>query len=315
MFFRRALILLVAVFACAAPVRAADVLHVASAGDDNVVPLLYADKAGLFRKAGLDVQIQKMNSGAAIAAAVAGGALDIGKSSLTGLIAAHLRGIDFTLVAPSGLYVKEHPIGALVVPADSTIQGPADLVGKTISASALNDINVVALQAWLEQRGVDSSKVKFVEMPESAVAAALTQKRIDGSTVLNPTLAEVTAGGKNRIAGTVFDGIASRFMISGWFANSDYVAKHRDIVERFARVMQQAEAYANGHHAETLDLLAQFTGLDTTALQGMTRPTYPVAIDPHDIQPLIDIEAKYKMIDHAFPATDIISPVALRAPK
>jgi NitT/TauT family transport system substrate-binding protein len=306
---------IVSVLAVCVPVQAADVLRVATAGDDNAVPLLYADKAGLFRKAGLDVQVQKMASGAAIAAAVAGGALDIGKSSLTGLIAAHLRGIDFTLVAPSGLYVKEHPIGALVVPADSPIQAPADLLGKTISASALNDINVVALQAWLEARGVDSSKVKFVELPESAVSAALAQKRIDGSTVLNPTLAEVTAGGKNRVAGTVFDGIANRFMISGWFASADYVAKHRDIVDRFARVMQEAEAYANAHHAETLDLLAQFTGLDPAVLQGMTRPTYPVAIDPHDIQPLIDIEAKYKMIDHSFPANDIISSAALHAPK
>ena len=298
-----------------APANAADVVRVATAGDDNAVPLLYADKAGLFKKAGLDVQIQKMSSGAAIAAAVAGGALDIGKSSLTGLIAAHLRGIDFTLIAPSGLYVKEHPIGALVVPADSPIQAPADLVGKTISASALNDINVVALQAWLEQHGVDSSKVKFVEMPESAVSAALAQHRVDGSTVLNPTLAEVTTGGKNRVAATVFDGIANRFMISGWFASADYVAKHRDIADRFARVMQVAESYANAHHAETLDLLAQFTGLEPGMLQGMTRPTYPLTLDPRDIQPLIDIEAKYRIIDHGFPASDIISSAALHGSK
>ena len=58
-----------AAFAAAPP----DVLRVATAGDDNAAPLLYADKAGLFKKSGLDVQITKMKSGAAIAAAVAGG--------------------------------------------------------------------------------------------------------------------------------------------------------------------------------------------------------------------------------------------------
>jgi NitT/TauT family transport system substrate-binding protein len=301
-----------------ATVRAAgppDTIRVASAGDDNAAPLLYADKAGLFKKAGLDVQITKMKSGAAIAAAVAGGSLDIGKSSLTGLIAAHLRGVDFTLVAPSGMYVKEHPIGALVVGADSTIQAPKDFAGKTISAAALNDINVVATQAWLEQHGVDSTTVKFVELPESAVSAALAQKRVDGSTVLNPVLAELLSGGKNRLVATVFDGIAPRFMISGWFASADYVAKHRDIVERFERVMQQAEAYANTHHAETLDLVVQFTGIDAALVAGMTRPTYPVVLDPRDIQPLIDAEVKYKVIDKTFSAADLISPVALRASK
>ena len=292
-----------------------DTIRVATAGDDNAAPLLYADKAGLFKKAGLDVQIMKMKSGAAISAAVAGGSLDIGKSSLTGLIAAHLHGIDFTLVAPSGMYVKEHPIGALVVAADSTIQQPKDFVGKTISAAALNDINVVATQAWLEQHGIDATSVKFVELPESAVEAALAQKRVDGSTVLNPVLAQLTNGGKNRLVATVFDGIAPRFMISGWFASGDYVAKHRDIVERFERVMQQAEAYANTHHAETLDLVVAFTGIDASLVAGMTRPTYPNALDPRDIQPLIDAEVKYKVIDKTFPAAEMISSVALRASK
>jgi NitT/TauT family transport system substrate-binding protein len=302
--------------ACVTPALAApDAIRVATAGDDNAAPLLYADKAGLFKKANLDVQITKMKSGAAIAAAVAGGSLDIGKSSLTGLIAAHLRGIDFTLIAPSGMYVKEAPIGALVVAADSPIKTPKDFSGKTISAAALNDINVVATQAWLEEHGVDSSSVKFVEIPESAVTAALAQKRVDGSTVLNPVLAETLMGGKNRIAATVFDGIAPRFMISGWFASADYVTKHRDIVERFERVMQQAEAYANTHHAETLDLVVQFTGVDAATVAGMTRPTYPVVLDPRDIQPLIDAEVKYKVIDKPFAAADLISPAALRASK
>ena len=301
-----------------APAMAAgppDVVRVATAGDDNAAPLLYADTAGLFKKANLDVQITKMKSGAAIAAAVAGGSLDIGKSSLTGLIAAHLRGIDFTLVAPSGMYVKEAPIGALVVAADSPLKVPKDFAGKTISAAALNDINVVATQAWLEENGVDSKSVKFVEIPESAVSAALAQKRVDGSTVLNPVLADLINGGKNRVAATVFDGIANRFMISGWFASAAYVSQHRDIVDRFERVMQQAEAYANTHHAETLDLVVQFTGLDASTVAGMTRPTYPAFLDPRDIQPLIDAEVKYKVIDKSFPAAELISPTALRASK
>jgi NitT/TauT family transport system substrate-binding protein len=312
------LALVAGMLAAGAPASGAaplDTLRVASAGDDNATPLLYADKAGLFRKAGIDLQFSKMNSGAAVAAAIAGGALDIGKSSLTGLIAAHLRGIDFALVAPSGLYVKEHPIGAMVVASDSTIQSARDLAGKTISASALNDINVVAARAWLEQQGIDPASVHFVELPESAVTAALAQHRIDASTVLNPVLAELTNSGKARVIAPVFDAISSRFMISGWFASADYVAKHRDIVARFARVMQQAEDYANNHHAETLDLVAQFTGLDATMIAGMVRPTYPAALDPRDIQPIIDIEAKYKTIDHSFLAAELISPAALRGPK
>jgi hypothetical protein len=55
--------------------------------------------------------------------------------------------------------------------------------------------------------------------------------------------------------------------------------------------------------------------MDAAVIAGMVRPTYPAALDPRDIQPIIDAEAKYKAIDHGFPAAELISPAALRAPK
>ena len=48
---------------------------VGASTDDVVRPLLYAVDAGLFKKAGLDVQLVKLPNGAAVAAAVAGGSI------------------------------------------------------------------------------------------------------------------------------------------------------------------------------------------------------------------------------------------------
>ena len=42
---------------------------------DDVMPVLYAQRAGLFRQAGLDVQVDRANSGAAASAAVMGGSV------------------------------------------------------------------------------------------------------------------------------------------------------------------------------------------------------------------------------------------------
>ena len=49
-------------------------LRLASAPDDDATPILYAQSAGLFRAAGLDVDLTAAGSGSAVAAAGAGGA-------------------------------------------------------------------------------------------------------------------------------------------------------------------------------------------------------------------------------------------------
>src|ERR1700686_3804549 len=69
------------------------VLRLAAAPGDDITPILYGQSAGIFKSAGLEVQLQALGSGSATAAAVAGGAIDIGKSSITTLISAHARGV------------------------------------------------------------------------------------------------------------------------------------------------------------------------------------------------------------------------------
>src|SRR5579871_5370993 len=64
----------------------------------------YAAALGLFKKAGLDIDIQLMNSGEAGAAAIVGGAADIGSTNVMSLAVAYKKGIDFALVAPGSEY-------------------------------------------------------------------------------------------------------------------------------------------------------------------------------------------------------------------
>lgn len=80
-------------------------LTVANAPIDSGMTPIVAQRAGFYRKYGLDVQLVTMNSGAAVSAAVAGGSLQIGSSSLPGVIAAHSKGVPFQLVH-AGLGVR-----------------------------------------------------------------------------------------------------------------------------------------------------------------------------------------------------------------
>ncbi len=287
-------------------------LRLAAAGDDDITPILYAQSSGIFKKAGLDVQLQALSSGSATASAVAGGAIDIGKSSLISLISAHARGIPFKIIAPASVYLESYPIAGLVVGKDSTIKTARDFSGKTVSASSLKDLIAVATQAWIDDNGGDSKAVKFIEIPSSAVPVALQQKKIDGATLVTPALAEAIDSGSAKLIGRSFSAIAKRFLVAGWFTNQEWIAKNPDATKRFIDAFMEASAYTDTHHDQTVDLLANYSKLSPTTIKAMVRSTVGKTVDPKDIDPLVAAAAKYKVIDKVFPGEELIASVAPR---
>jgi len=292
---------------------AAPTIRVASAPDDDVTPVLYALRTGLFAKAGLNVVVSRMNNGAAVSAAVAGEAVDIGKSSTMPLVEAHARGLPFTLIAPANIWLSASPVTEMIVLRSSAIAAARDLAGKTISSSGLNDLMSISVRLWIANRGGDVGAVRFVELPPSSVMNALDDGRVDAAVVGNPNLARDLATGRVRVLAATEDEIAHRFLVAAWFANTDYVARNRTVVERFLGVLYRAQAYTTAHRAGTVDALAAFTGIEAATIATMTRATPGALLDPRDLAPVIDAAFKAKAIEHPFDPRDLISPVALKA--
>ena len=319
MFCKRgnALVALAALLVAPYPVAAQELttIHVASISNDTCSAILYGMKLGLFQKAGFTVDFSPMNSGAAAAAAVAGGAAEFGQSSMGTLVDAHARNIPFTLIAAGSLVTSDNIYAATLVRKDSPLKTGADLNGKTFAVSAIKDQNQLAAMAWADQHGGDSKTIKFIELPAPATIPAIEDGRVDAGNVGTPTLTIALDAGKTRILANIFDAIGKRFANAGWFTTTDYAKANPEIVTRFASVMRQANVAANAHHAETAALLAEYFKGDPKVYARMTRVQFAEYLDARDIQPLIDVAAKYKSIDHAFPAQEMISPLALKPGK
>jgi NitT/TauT family transport system substrate-binding protein len=282
------------------------ILRVETIPTDNATPILYAQRAGLFAKAGIDVRIDKAGSGAAIAAAVLAGSFDIGLSNLVTLMSAHVRGVGFTLLAPAGIYRSTTPFSELVVARDSPARTGKDLDGKTIGTPALDSLSTLVVSAWVDRHGGDSRTLKYVEIPINAMQAALEEHRIDASMMNDTPLSTALASGTVRIFAPAMDAVAPEFPYTGWFAASDWAAKHRDLVAAFARVVGTATAYTNAHHRETAEMLAAFSGLPLDVIERSNRSEAGTVLRLSEIQPLIDLAAKYKIIPQAFPARDLV---------
>jgi NitT/TauT family transport system substrate-binding protein len=313
---RARLLALAAVAACARAARAQTAslpVRLGAATDDQSKPVLYAKQAGLFEKAGLDVALTTLNGGgAAIAAAVIGGSLDIGKSNCLQLISAHVRGLPFVVIAPAATAGTDSREAGTIVANNGPIRSARDLNGKTVGVTTLVTIEIIGTKAWIDANGGDSSSIKFVEVSPAATQAAIEQGRIAAGTILEPQLSAALATGNVRLLAYPYGAIAKRFEGADWFTTVDYVAKHRDVVERFERVVHDANVYVAAHESETIPLIAAYTGIDPATLARMRHPERPAYLNAGELQALIDAAARYAFIPKPFPARELYSDVLLR---
>ena len=289
-------------------VRAAGLtpLEVAGVPEDSATPVLLGIHKRLYEPRGLDVHLSAAGSGSAIAAGVAGGSYSIGKSSLTSVVTAIAKGLPFVIVAPGGIFDSSKPTFGLLVRSDAKVHSGRDLNGASIAVSSLNDMATVATRSWIDATGGDSSTIKLLEFPQSAVGAAIAAGRVTGGTINQPDLQAALATGQVRVAAWPMDSIGPSILYSVWFATTSFAQNHRAVIAAFSDVTRSAAAYANAHPRETVPLLAQFTGLEVSSIASSGRVRYASTLDVDTIQPLIDASVRYKLIAERIMANEII---------
>lgn len=291
--------------ALAQPSSVTTIRVVASAGDD-LLPLWYAQSTGMFRAAGLNVVLDKAASGAVSTQAIVAGAGDVGRVSLISLVSAHVRGIPFVLIAPAAIHRKQTSVNdGILVAAGAPFRTVLDLQGKTVSSTELGSIGALGLRALIDAQGGDSSTVHWIELPATAAAAAIEAGRIDAGISNEPALSRDLATGKVRVLDDMLDGYRGEILEGAYFSMRDYAVANRDALARFARVLRQASVYVNAHVSDVLPLLIANTGLDPDVAARMHHALLGTVFDPAQVQPVVDVTAKYGVIPHGFDAREM----------
>jgi NitT/TauT family transport system substrate-binding protein len=271
---------------------------------DPCTEIFSAIELGSFTKAGLDIQISRMTSGAAIAAAIAGGALDLGLCDLVGTSAGHVHGLPFVYVAAGAVYTPQAPGHALMAKKTSPIHGPKDFAGKTIAVSSLASIDQVTIQAWIDHGGGDWRSLKWVEMPDSTMAAALDNDSVDAIVIKEPGWTLTNERFRSFDQGDA--GIADRFLISGYIAMQLWASTHADVARKFAAVVRETARWANANHPASAAFLAKYSPIPPNLTTRMERSYFGDHLTAALMQPLIAAGVKYGAIPTNFPAAEII---------
>jgi NitT/TauT family transport system substrate-binding protein len=281
------------------PLSAETAVRIAALTIDASASCYYAQDQGFFKRAAIDAQMQSIASGGAIVGAVASNAVDVGFANLVSVVAAFARGLPVALVAPGSVDVETLPTNALVVAPGSPIRNGSDFNGKTLATTTLKNIVQFAAQLWVDKHGGDSSTIKFVEIPFSAMGDALLAGRIDAALVAEPFMTSLKA--KSRLIAYPMSAIGPRVQLGGWIANTTWARANPDAVTAFNDAIVRANDWANAHHDASALILAKYGHLDADALAKTNRATYATRLVPSELQPAIDVAAKYGAIPQAIP--------------
>jgi NitT/TauT family transport system substrate-binding protein len=304
-FLARSLALLAVGSATRVRAQAEAPIRIGVGGADTFAEGFYATDIGIFKKAGLNIEMTVFNQGAAIATAVAGNALDVGISNTVNLAVAIAHGAPFRIVAGAGLYSADAPTTVLMVPKTSSLQRPKDLEGKTVAVTALKDLTEVGVRTWLDRNGVDAAKIKFTEIPMVQMPANLMRSTVDAAVVGEPWLS--ASHDTLRMLATFYDAIAPRFLISNWFSTADYYQKNTAQVRRLVDAVYETARWANAHHAESGAILAKWAKIDPAAMTSMGRCAYATSLDPRYLDPVFAAMYKYDALDRKLTVGDVVA--------
>lgn len=277
-------------------------LKVAAPFSDLFGEPYYAKDAGTFARAGYDLDVTTIFAGSAVVAAVASGSVELGVADLISSAQAFLRGVPIQLLAPCALYVSsEPPQNFLVVAHDSPVRRPRDLEGRTIGVPQIAGGTLVSLRAWFAATGVDGTKVRLVEIPNTIAGSAIVRGTVDAGTIAEPFYTPIKD--QLRVIGRPLDAIGKTFVNTAWFATRGWIDADRDRAKRVAGAIFETARWANAHRPETLQILVRDAKLDFDRVRTMARITFATALVLSQVEPVLAAAARYGAIDRPVAAS------------
>ncbi|GAA4242085.1 hypothetical protein GCM10022254_73530 [Actinomadura meridiana] len=255
---------------------------------DNVAVYL-AQKEGLFKKEGLNVEIKPIQqSTQAIPALAKGDVQAIAGANYVSFLEANAEGTLKLSILAEGASMTSHMMDVLVLP-NSPIRTPKDLEGKKVAVNIENNVQSLTLNAILKANNVDASKIRYVQVPFGQMASALDRGQVGAVHLSEP----FTSDAERRLgARVVVDGGAepvSDLPISGYVSTQDFTTKNPNTAAAFQRAIFAAQRIATTDRGRVESALPAYTKIDSRVVSVITLPNYPSTLTTNHIQRVVDL--------------------------
>ena len=185
----------------------------------------------------------------------------------------------------------------LAVLKDSTIKSPADLAGSTVGVNSLGDSQTLGVWQWLANNRLDPASVKIVEIPFSAIGAALKRKEIAAGCLVEPFMA-ATKDDLRAVPG-VYATLGHHWALGAWYAHADFIAKNPALVKTMVGALYATAKRVNASPTVVEPLLVTYTKLPLETIRAIVKPVLAERTERSSVEPQIVASAKYKVISRA----------------
>ncbi|QPZ39079.1 ABC transporter substrate-binding protein [Paramicrobacterium chengjingii] len=200
-------------------------------------PFYYGVDEGIFEEHGIDLTIKAGQGSTKTAQAVGQKQVDFGWADTPAVLANIDKGVSIKSV---GVFLQTTP-SAVQVFADSGIDSPKDLKGKTIAVSA-GDAPTTTFPAYLEAVGLSEGDVKQQNLDAAGKMAAMLSGKVDGLIGFahdqGPTIAEESG---KEVKYLRYSDAGLNFFSNGLIAPGDTIENDPDLVS--AMVAATSEAF------------------------------------------------------------------------
>jgi NitT/TauT family transport system substrate-binding protein len=214
-------------------------------------------RAGIFRKYGLELEILFTSGGAESQQAVIGGSMDIATGvGVSGAIGAYSKGAPLRLISSEMI---GSPDLYWYVPANSLIKTISDMNGKTTGFSVTGSSSHAALLEFARQNNLDVKAISTGGMPATFTQAMTGQ--IDVGWASAPFGIDALDDGKIRLVArgldvTALRGRSTRVNVT----NLDMLAKRKGALERFMQAYRDTVDWMYSDDPAVLRHYADYSG-------------------------------------------------------
>jgi ABC-type nitrate/sulfonate/bicarbonate transport system substrate-binding protein len=224
------------------------------------VPVDVGIQVGIFKKHGVDIEIENFAGDAKLLQGLTAGSVDIalGGGPTLAFIPKGTPMLGIAAIAgPPGTIM-------LVVLKNGPVKTEADLKGRTVSVSTKGSLTYWLAQELSRRNGWGNDGIKIAPLGSPiAQVAALRTGQIDGVVTDSSTVFRVEEDGVGRILVRFGDRIKD-FHVHAAFASKTMIAQHPDAIRAFLAAWFETIKYMETHKDETIAIASKVTGVSKT---------------------------------------------------
>jgi NitT/TauT family transport system substrate-binding protein len=268
-------------------------------------PLYLALDHGFFKKHGLNVKLQIVQSSTTLVPSMLHGSIDVAAGQIAGLISSQAHGEGQFKVLASGLELTPG-VNEILAMKSSKITSVADLKGKTIALNSPVGNGPLLIDAALATFNLKPGDIKTSTVAFPAMGTALAAGRVDAVYSTQPYVQDMEQKQGARPVVDLDQGSAQGLLIAGFVATSQWVKKYPNTAKAFIAAINDGSKLADTNLAAVQQTLEKNLKIPASVVDVMATGTFPTTVDLVKLQQVEELMVRFGQLTKPFDVSSML---------